>query len=139
MKKKLTSKLAVPALTLILAACAADSEKESVLAKNDAIDDYIEVADLKEIDQIRIKRQLNHKAITDRYIILYDDRVPYLATFQRRCHELYELEVKPDRVYDLRYLRARFDTYRGCNIRSLYEVTNGQAQELLDLGKKATQ
>ena len=136
---KRTSKLVVPALALILAACAADSEKEGVLAKNDAIDDYIVVAELKEIDQIRIKRQLSHKAITDRYIILYDDRVPYLATFQRRCRELYELEVKPDRVYDSRSLRARFDTFRGCNIQSLYEVTNGQAQELLDLGKKATQ
>ena len=77
--------------------------------------------------------------MTDRYIILYDDRAPYLATFRRRCHELYELEVKPDRVYDSRNLRARFDTYRGCSIQSLYEVTTGQAQELLDLGQKATQ
>jgi hypothetical protein len=136
---KRTPKLGLPALILILAACAADSEKESVLARNDAIDDYIEVAELKEIDQIRIKRQLNHKVITDRYIILYDDRAPYLATFRRRCHELYELEVTPDRVYDSRSLRARFDTYRGCIIQSLYEVTTGQAQELLDLGQKAAQ
>ena len=41
----------MPALTLILAACAADSKNESVLAKNDAIDDYIEGAELKEVDQ----------------------------------------------------------------------------------------
>ena len=81
----------------------------------------------------------NSTAITDRYIILYDDRVPYLATFQRRCRELYELEVKPDRVYDSHSLRARFDTFRGCSIQSLYEVTNGQAQELLNLGQKASQ
>ena len=137
MKLTQTCKSAIAAMALVLAACAGNPEAESVVAKNDAIDDYIKVAQLKELDQIRIKRQLHHKVITEDYILIYDDRQPYLAAFQRRCRELNETEVKPDYRYEARILRARFDTYRGCNIRTLYEVTNGQATELLDLGKKS--
>ena len=125
------------AATLVLAACAGNTEQESVVARNDAIDDYVKVAELKEVDQIRIRRQLHHKVITEHYIIIYDDRVPYLATFQRRCRELNEPDVTPDIRHEPRKLRARFDTYRGCKIRSFHEVTSGQAQELLDLGTKA--
>jgi hypothetical protein len=123
-------------VTLALTACAGNTEQESVVARNDAIDDYVKVAELKEVDQIRIRRQLHHKVITEHYIIIYDDRVPYLATFQRRCRELNEPDVKPDVRHESRKLRARFDTYRGCKIRSLHEVTSGQAEELLDLGTR---
>lgn len=124
------------AATVVLAACANNAEQESVLARNDAIDDYVKVAELKEVDQIRIRHQLHHKIITENYIIIYDDRVPYLATFRRRCRELNEPDVKPDVRYEVRKLRARVDTFRGCYIQTLHEVTSGQAQELLDLGTK---
>ena len=127
------------ALLLMLAACAGNSEKESVIAKNDAIDDYIKVAELKNIEQIRVKRQLHHKVLTEQYILIYDDRDPYLAAFARRCRELNETEVKPDYRHDASSLYAKFDTYRGCRLQALYEVSNGQAVELLDLGKKSTQ
>jgi hypothetical protein len=120
-------------------ACAGKPEKESVIAKNDAIDDYIKVAELQEIDQIRVRRQLHHKTITEQYILLYDDRDPYLAVFMRRCRELNETKITPDYRYDANNLYARLDTYRGCRLRALYKVSNGQAVELLDLGKKATQ
>jgi hypothetical protein len=138
-KTKAASTTALATLTLLLAACAGNSEKESVIAKNDAIDDYIKVAELQEIDQIRVRQQLHHKVITDQYILLYDDREPYLAAFKRRCRELKETKVTPDYRRDAHNLYAQFDTYRGCKIEALYEVSNGQAVELLDLGKKAMQ
>ena len=139
MEKRTASKVMFSALLLMLAACASDSEKESVIAKNDAIDDYIKVAELKNIEQIRVKRQLHHKVLTEQYILIYDDRDPYLAVFARRCRELNETQVKPDYRYDANNLYAKFDTYRGCRLQALYEVSNGQAVELLDLGKKSTQ
>lgn len=124
----------VGVLGFLLAACAGGPENESVILKNDAIDDYIEVAELKDLDQIRINRELHHKSMTEDYILVYDGKDPYLLAFQRRCRELNEREVTPDYRYDARILHARYDTYRGCKIRSLYEVTKGQAEELLALG-----
>jgi hypothetical protein len=117
-----------------LAACAASPDKESILSKNDAIDDFIEVSDLNEISLIRIRRELQHKPITEDYIILYDGQDPYLVAFKRRCRELNASEVTPDYRYEARKLHARSDTYRGCRIHSLYEITEGQALELLSLG-----
>jgi hypothetical protein len=139
MKKGDAPKILFCTLTLLLVACAGNPEKESVIAKNDAIDDYIKVAELQEIDQIRVRQQLHHKAITDQYILLYDDRDPYLAAFKRRCRELNELEITPDYRHDANNLYARLDTYRGCRLRALYKVSKGQAMELLDLGKMSTQ
>jgi hypothetical protein len=136
MTAKTWAELAVT--TVLMGACASSSEDESILSKNDAIDDYIEVGQLKEIDQVRAKRQLRHAVITEHYVMLYDGKTPYLLAFQRRCRELNELPVKADLRHDLRILRARFDTYRGCRIRSLYELTKGQAQEIVELGNKET-
>jgi hypothetical protein len=66
-----------------------------------------------------------------------------LVAFRQRCRELDEqdeqdeLDVTPDIRHDLNTVRARFDTYRGCRIQALYEITEGQVQELLDLGEKS--
>jgi len=127
---------AIVAAAILLAACAGNPEEKSVVSRNDAIDDYIEVADLTEIDQIRIKRELHHKLITEDYILVDDGKDTYLVAFLRRCRELNEINVTPDYRYDARILDARYDTYRGCKIRSLYAITEGQAAELLDLGAR---
>jgi len=137
MKSNAHIAMTVTALTLM--SCVGSPEEESVLSKNDAIDDHIEVADLKVLDQIRHQRDLQHQQMTEDYILIYDGKKPYLLAFQRRCHELNEIKVTPDFRHEARNLHARFDTYRGCRIRNLYEVTPGQAAELLDLGRKATQ
>ena len=129
---------AVAALVL-MTGCASAPEKESVLKKNDAIDDYIVVAELKEIAAIKSREQLNSKIITDKYLIIYDRRSSYVLVFKRRCRELYDIEVTPDIRRERNVLRAGFDTYRGCVIRSLYEVTGGQADEVIALGKMSGQ
>lgn len=127
--------LAVLALSL-LAACASGSfdERESVVRKNDAIADFITVAELEQVDEIRSMQQWRHKEITERYIIIRDNRHSYLAAFTRRCHELSDTEVTPDYRSDLRKIRARFDTFRGCRIDKLYKLSEGQAKELQELG-----
>lgn len=123
---------------VVITGCASVEDKESVIKKNDAIDDYVIVAELKEIDAIRSHESLNSKIITKNYIIVSDRRNSYLLTYKHACRELYETEVKPDIRRERNVLRARFDTYRGCPIRSLHEITKSQADELLALGENAS-
>jgi len=113
------------------------SKALTVLVENDAVDDYIRVAELPETDAIRKRGELHHKVVTEKYIILSDRKNSYLAVFRQRCRELDELDVTPDIRHDLNTVRARFDTYRGCRIQALYEITEGQVQELLNLGDKS--
>jgi len=129
-------------LTLLLVAsilgCTSTAqEEESVLKRNDAVDDYIRVAELPETDAIRKRGELHHTAVTEKYIILSDRKNSYLVVFRQRCRELHDLDVTPDIRHDMNTVRARFDTYRGCRIEAFYEITEGQAQELVGLGDKS--
>lgn len=133
------AKTLVALAAAMMLGCASAPEDDSVIVKNDAVEDYIKVAELKEIDTIRKRGELHHTAVTEKYIILRDQRNAYLATFRQRCRELDEREVTPDLRHDLNILRARFDTYRGCRIQSLYEITKGQVAELLELGERSGQ
>ena len=128
-------------LTVLVAAsmlgCASTpQEGESVIKQNDAVDDYIRVAELPETDAIRKRGELHYTTVTEKYIVLRDRKSSYLAVFRQRCRERDEQAVTPDIRHDLNILRARFDTYRGCRIQTLYEITEGQAQELIDLGDR---
>ena len=133
----LAKKSLVALAAALILGCASAPEDVSIIVKNDAVDDYLKVAEFKEIVEIRKRGELHHAVVTEKYIILKDRRNSYLAVFRQRCRELDEIEVTPDLRYDLNILRARFDTYRGCRIQSLYEITEGQATELMDLGAKS--
>ena len=124
-------------IAALSAACAGSTKEQGVVEKNDAVEDYVTVAELPSIDAIRTRQQFSHRVITDQYIILADNKNAYLAVFARRCRELDDVEVTPDYRHDAHTIRARFDTYRGCRISHLYDVTDAQAKELLDLGKKS--
>ena len=120
----------------LAAGCASTAEHESIVARNDAIEDYVVVSELEELDQIRKRGELYHTVVTNRYIILKDRRNIYLATFARPCWNLDELRVDPDYRHDSDTIKARFDTYRGCKIHTLHELTKGQEQEILALAEK---
>jgi hypothetical protein len=124
-------------LAAVLAAgCAGTTKDISVLDNNDAIDDYIQVADLKETDAIRYFRRLDHKVINKKYAIFSVGSNSYLATYVDNCQSVNDRDVRPDIRYDNHVLRARSDTYRGCRIKALYELDKGQVKELIDLGKE---
>ena len=131
----LSKGLSILVAASIFGCAGAPQEDESVIKQNDAVDDYILVSELPETDAIRKRGELHHTKVTEKHIILRDRKNAYLAVFRQRCRELDELEVTPDIRYDMNILRARFDTYRGCRIQALYEITEGQAQELLSLGE----
>lgn len=129
------SKKIILLLAALAAGCASAPNEQSVLEKNDAIDDYIHVAELKETDAIRSFSVLSHRVLTQKYIIISAGSDSYLATYIGNCYEMNDHNLKPDIRYESHTLRARSDTYRGCRIQSLHEVDKGQVQELIKLGK----
>jgi hypothetical protein len=139
MRTRAMSKQSIVMLAIFIAGCASAPMSESVLTKNDAVDDFIRVAELEPLDSIRSSGLQGHKRITDTYIILPVRQKAYLLVFYRRCHELTDNVVTPDERRDRNSINARFDTFRGCRIKSLYEVTKGQADELIALGNAPNQ
>lgn len=123
-------------LAALPVACAtAPHDAPGTIAEDDPVADYIQVAQLKAVDAVRSFEQLQHRVISEDYIIIYDRRKFHLAVFRRSCRELFDHDVTPDIRHDGNTIRARFDTVRGCRIEALYEVSEGQAEELLQLGQ----
>lgn len=129
--------LAWPLILFAVASCASVEEQEGAVARNNAIEDYIQVSELNQIQEIRKRGELRHQEVNAKHIILTDSRNAYLAVFRQRCREIGDHDIKPDIRHDPRVIRARFDTYRGCRIDTLYELNEGQVKELLDLGEKS--
>lgn len=119
----------------LAAGCATAPEEVSVLERNDAIDDYIRVAELAETDAIRSYGQLSHKVVTEKYIIIYDGSDAYIVTYMSNCRAVNDRNIQPDIRYESNVLRARSDTFRGCRIKSMHALSKEQAEELINLGK----
>jgi len=118
-------------MATLLIACASQPDTSA----HDAVDDFIVVSELKELDTVRMREQFHHTSLSEHYIILRTRKENYLVKFQRRCRELNESEVKPDLRFERNTLRAGFDTIRGCRIDRMYAIDESQAQELVHLGK----
>ena len=103
----------------------------------EAVRDYVAAAELEEVGEIRLREQLHYTYVNDRYVSIDTRRGDYLVEFLRNCWELRENQITPEMVdirRDNNYLRARFDTIRGCRISTIYEITAGQREELKALG-----
>ena len=118
-------------MATVLIACASQPDTRV----NDAVDDFIVVSELKELDTVRMREQFHYTNLSEDYIILRTRKEKYLVKFQRRCRELNESEIKPDVRFERNTLRAGFDTIRGCRIDRMYAIDDSQAQELVHLGK----
>lgn len=118
-------------MATLLIACASQPDT----SVNDAVDDFIVVSELKELDTVRMREQFHHTILSEHYIILRTRRENYLVKFQRRCRELNDSQIKPDMRFERNTLRAGFDTIRGCRIDRMYAIDESQAQELVHLGK----
>jgi len=110
----------------LLSGCAAQSGSTA----NDAVSDFIEVAELEALDVVRFRDQFSTRPLADRYALVQARGDYYLVVFRRRCHELYGSRFQPDIRYDGKKLRAGIDTIRGCRIDQLFSVDQGQAEEL---------
>ena len=106
-----------------------------VITMSDAVDDYIEVAGLEEVPAVRSLEQLHHSIVSERYILIFDNRRRWLAAYDKPCKKLYESDATPDIRYERNTVRARFDTFRGCKVDRIYRVSRGIADEIMNLGK----
>ena len=117
-------------ILVLQAGCAARKDP----AVSVAVEDFIAVAQLEELDKIRTRNDYSWEYLSERFISVKTRDGEYLLRFQRRCRELYEVPVQPDIRFEPNLLRARFDTIRGCRIDKLYAIEPGQADELRQLG-----
>ena len=85
----------------------------------EAVRDFVVAAELEEVTEIRLSRQMSYTELNVRFVLVPTRRGDYLVEFQRDCRALRNTEVTPDMV-DVRQnrnvLRAKFDTIRGCRI-----------------------
>ena len=126
-----------------LSACASTPEEPP--ADVLAIQDYIAVAELTEVDKMENSRDAGMEKLGNkRYILLKARRQTYLVEFGRDCWQLYDntrLATDPlswDQRNDANYLRPRMDTIRGCRIGRAFEVNEGQIEEIRNLGDAPT-
>ena len=118
-------------LVALLVGCAAQQGPTA----DDAIDDFVALSGLEEMDSIRTRNQFGMSELTERYTILRTRKDVYLVEFQR-CRELrFDNEVTPDIRYDKNVLRSRFDTIRGCRIKKIFAIDEAGAEELTMLAE----
>lgn len=117
----------------VLTACAGSREpRPDVLA----IEDFVEVSGLEEVDRIRSDRSSGIEELNLRYIIYSTRRQDYLIEFSRDCWEIRDtFDIQADHRQDPNYIRPRADTIRGCRIQRAYELNEGQVEELKSMGE----
>ena len=120
-----------------LTACA--SEPEEIPPDVLAIQDYVAVAELTEVDKLKTDSTAHPQMLgNERYVFWVARRDTYLVEFARDCWELRDRNVLADVRRDQNYLRARRDTIRGCRIGRAFEVNEGQIEEIRNLGEAPT-
>ena len=121
-------------MLLLLAACSVNEEKRE--QQNIAIRDLIEVNELEEIDTLRFYKQLGSHEINEYFVIASERKKYWLIEYTRRCYrDPITDRVEPDIRYDANSIRARFDTFRGCRIKAIYEIDEALRGELIEIGK----
>ncbi len=103
----------------------------------EAVRDFVVAAELEEVAEIRLWRQMSYTHLNVRFVTIPTRRGDYLVEFQRDCRELNRIDITPEMV-DIRanqhVLRGKFDTIRGCRIERIYEISEAQSEELKVLG-----
>ena len=115
---------------LLLGGCATDPTDD----RSSAYRDYIEVTELEEVSSIRTFGDIDHEVIDDKYVIISNRDQDYLLEYSQACDkDPITQRVRADVRRDGRRLYTH-DTFRGCTIKALYEVTPDQVVELRELG-----
>lgn len=122
----------------VISACSAQDEKADPKDEpvSEAVRDFIEVRQLEEADSIATGSNDGWTMLNDRFILYHGRRDTYLVEFARRCYELTDnTRITPDRRWDNNYIRAKFDTIRGCRIAKMYELSEAEQAELENIGE----
>lgn len=132
------NKLLILCVLVTLLGCASQDEKNR--AKEDpvteAVVDFIEVRSLEEVDAISSGGNDGWTQLNLEYLLYEGRRDTYLVEFARPCYELRDnTRVTPDKRWDSNYIRARFDTIRGCRISRVFLLTEPEVAELENIGE----
>lgn len=100
-----------------------------------SVEDFIAVRELPQLDRIRTDSTDGWYELNNYYVIYQTRRGDYLFQFARRCWELDDQRVTPDKRWDAKTIRARFDTLRGCRIEKIFGLTETDSAELKQLGE----
>ena len=118
----------------LLAACATQDEALTRDTEQ-AVRDFIDVRELEKTDKVRTNNDDQWQDIDQNFVLYLKRREAYLFEFTRRCHELNEFPVVPDRRDSGNTIRANFHTLRGCRIESMYPLTEDEVEELRNIGE----
>ena len=119
-------------IPLLLVACATTGQEERI----NAVKDFIEVNELEQTDAIRTFDQLQQHVLNERYVIVSTRRDQYLLEYPYPCRDdPMTRRPRPDIRRDATAIYAGSDTFRGCQIRALYAISEDQAEELKNMGK----
>jgi hypothetical protein len=117
---------------MFLTACATTGQEEQI----NATKDFVEVNELEKIAKIRTFDRIDQHVLNDRYVILSTRREQYLLEYPYPCRDdPMTRRPRPDIRRDSSAIYAGSDTFRGCQIRALYPITEDQAEELKNIGE----
>lgn len=100
-----------------------------------AIRDLIAVGDLQEVEKLRVAHTPNYRALNDFFVATMVGAQPYLLELRTRCRALRRSAISPSMIdirRDATYIRPNWDTIRGCEIKSIYEISEPQLIEILE-------
>ncbi|MDH3954672.1 MAG: DUF6491 family protein [Gammaproteobacteria bacterium] len=117
---------------MFLTACASTGQEEQI----NATKDFVEVNELEKIAKVRTFDRIDQHVLNDRYVILSTRREQYLLEYSYPCRDdPMTRRPRPDIRRDSSAIYAGSDTFRGCQIRALYPITEDQAEELKNIGE----
>lgn len=117
---------------MFLTACASTGQEEQI----NATKDFVEVNELEKIAKVRTFDRIDQHVLNDRYVILSTRREQYLLEYSYPCRDdPMTRRPRPDIRRDSSAIYAGSDTFRGCQIRALYPITEDQAEELENIGE----
>lgn len=122
-------------ITLIFLGACATQEDGLTYDTEQAVRDFIEVRELETTDKVRTNNDDQWQDIDQNFVLYLKRRKAYLFEFARRCHELNEYPVVPDKRDSGNTIRAKFDTLRGCRIDKMYPLTEDEVEELRNIGE----
>lgn len=105
-----------------------------------AVRDYTVVAELEQVEFIRLYRQLRYGIVNDYFVIVEVGKRYYLVEFASRCRALRSknfIAAMVDHRYDPAYLHVG-DTIRGCPVGTIHKATPEQLIEVKELSKSQT-
>lgn len=97
-----------------------------------AVHDFIAVSGFERTDQMRVDRRFNFSYVNDYFVSVSEGSRFYLIEFRTRCMNLRQQISSPSMVdhrRDASYIRASWDTIRGCPIDKIYAISQAELEE----------